>query len=49
MSETVSSMVNTRNNTTHDMIDAIQKLGDKTKLTFYQFISNYFGEMNYRR
>ena len=42
-------MVNTIYKTIQDMIDKIQKLKGKTKLKFYQYISNYYDEMNIRR
>ena len=35
--------------TTLGMIDKIQKLQGKTKLKFYQYVSNYYDEKKYRR
>ena len=37
--------VNTKNNTTEDMIDKLQSLKGKTKLKFFKNISNYYDEM----
>ena len=42
-------MVNTTYNSTKDTIDKLQTLKGKTKLNFYQKISNYYDEMNIRR
>ena len=42
-------MVNGKYETTQGMIDKIQQLKSKTKLEFYQNISNYCDEMNNRR
>ena len=42
-------MVNTTYNSTQDMIDKLQSLKGKTKLKFYQNISIYYVEMDYRR
>ena len=42
------SMLNTTYITRGDMITKIQKLKGKTKLKFYQNISNYYNEMKYK-
>ena len=39
------NMVNTNSNTTEDMIKKLQELKGKTKLKFYENISNYYIEM----
>ena len=39
------NMVNTKYNSTEDMINKIQSLKGKTKLKFYKHISNYYVEM----
>ena len=39
------NMVNTNYNTTEDMINKLQELKGKTKLKFYEIISNYYTEM----
>ena len=41
-------MIN-KNKTTEDFLNKIQNLKGKTKLKFCQNISNFYGEMNYRR
>ena len=38
-------MVNTKYNSTEDMIDNLQQLKGKTKLKFHKNISNYYFEM----
>ena len=40
------NMVNTKYNSTEDMIDKLQQLKGKTKLKFYRNISNYYDNMN---
>ena len=42
-------MVNTKNKLTEDLINQFQQLKGKTKLKFYQNISNYFDKRNFRR
>ena len=42
------NMVNTKSNTTEDMIDKLQELKGKTKLKVYKNISNYYDNMNIR-
>ena len=42
-------MINTEYKTSEDMIKKLQSLKGKTKVRFYQNISNFYGEMNYRR
>ena len=42
-------MVNTTHNSTEDMIIKLQSLKAKKILKFYQNISNYYNEMNYKR
>ena len=42
-------MVNTKYNTTEDMINKLQQLNGRTKIKFYQNISNYYDAMGYRR
>ena len=42
-------MVNTKHNSIKDMINVLQSLRGRSKLDFYQKLSNYFDEMNYRR
>ena len=42
-------MFNTSYNSTHDMINKLKQLKGKTKLKFYQNISNYYDEMNIKR
>ena len=41
-------MVNTKYNSTEDMINKLQQLKGKTKLKFYENISNYYVEMKNR-
>ena len=41
-------MVNTKYNSTEDMINKLQELKGKTKLKFYKNISNYYTEMRKR-
>ena len=41
-------MVNTTYNTTHEVINKLQSLKGKTKLTFHKIISKYYDEMNIR-
>ena len=43
------SMVNTTYNSSEDMISKLQLLKGRTKLKFYQNISNYYNEMIIRR
>ena len=38
-------MVNTKYNSTEDMIDKLQQIGGKTKLKFYKNLSNFYIEM----
>ena len=38
-------MVNTKYNSTEDMINKLQSLKGKSKLKFYKNISNYYNEM----
>ena len=40
------NMVNTRYNSTKDMINKLQSLKGKAKLNFYKNISNYYDNMN---
>ena len=47
--EILLSMVNTKHNTTEDMINKLQGLKIGTKLKLYQNINNYFDEMDIRR
>ena len=42
------NMVNTKYNSTEDMIVELQQLKGKTKLKFYKNISNYYDNMNIR-
>ena len=42
------NMVNTKYNSTEDMINKLQSLKGKTKLKFYKNISNYYVEMKNR-
>ena len=42
------NMVNTKYNSTEDMIDKLQQLKGKTQLKFYKNISNYYDNMNIR-
>ena len=42
-------MFNTSYNSSEDMINKIQSLKGKTKLKFYQNISNFYDEMTYAR
>ena len=42
-------MVNTKNKTTQDMIDKVQQLIGEGKIKFWQLISKYYDEMNYKR
>ena len=42
-------MANTTYNLTKDMNNKLQTLEGKPKLKFYQNISNYYDERNYRR
>ena len=42
------NMVNTNYNSTEDMINKLQSLKGKTKLKFYNNISNYYVEMKYK-
>ena len=42
-------MVNTKYNTTQDMSKNLQSLKGKTKVKFYQNVSNRYDEMKYRR
>ena len=42
-------MVTTLYVSTEDMINKLENLKGKTKLKFYQNISNYYDEMNFRR
>ena len=42
------NMVNTTYNSTQDMINKLQQLKRKTKLTFYKIINNYYDNMNNR-
>ena len=41
-------MVNTTYTTTEDMINKLQMLKGKTKLSFYKNISNYYDNMNFK-
>ena len=41
------NMVNTRYNTTEDMIDILQQLEGRTKLQFYKSLSNFYDEMKH--
>ena len=42
------NMVNTNFNSTEDMISNLQSLKGKTKLKFYNDISNYYKEMKHK-
>ena len=42
-------MVNTKNNSTEDMIDKLQLLKGETKLNLLKYIRYYYDEMNIRR
>ena len=42
------NMVNTKYNSTEDIINKLQQLKGKTKLKFYKNISNYYDNMNIR-
>ena len=42
------NMVNTTYNSTEDMINKLQEIKGKTKLKFYENISNYYDNMNIR-
>ena len=42
------NMVNTKYNSTEDMINKLQQLKGKTKLKFYKSIHNYYDNMNTR-
>ena len=42
------NMANTNYNSTEDMINKLQQLKGKTKLKFYKFVSNFYGNMNIR-
>ena len=42
------NLVNTTYNSTEDMINKLQELKGKTKLTFYKDISNYYDEMKHK-
>ena len=46
--EIYSSIVNTKYNSTEDVIDQLQQLKGKTKLKFYKNISKYYDNMNIR-
>ena len=41
-------MANTMYNSTEDMINKLQSLKGKTKLKFYENLSNYYDEMKYK-
>ena len=41
------NLVNTKCNTTEEMLDKLQQLNGKTKLKFYKIISNYYNEMKH--
>ena len=42
------NMVNTRYNSTEDMIDKLQQLKGKSKLKFFKNISNYYDNVKIR-
>ena len=42
------NMVNITRNSTEDMINKLQELKAKTKIKFYEIISNYYDKMNIR-
>ena len=42
-------MANTKYNTTQDLTNKLQEIKGATKLKFYENISHYYDEMNYRR
>ena len=43
------NMVNTRFNSTEDMINKLQQLKGKTKLKFFKNITNYYDEMKLKK
>ena len=49
MREKKYSIGNTKTNTTQDIVINLQSSEGQTKLKFYQNISNYYDETNYRR
>ena len=42
------NIVNTKYNTSEDLIDKLQQLKGKTKLKFYKNINNFYNEMKHR-